>query len=90
MFGGGDFNNFIVINSLWHYDGAEWTWASGDDQVLRSKLYPNIGVPSTVDFPGARYGGSIWRVSENLFYIYGGYGYTENQNTDGLFCKALK
>jgi N-acetylneuraminic acid mutarotase len=78
LFGGGDYYIYGVVNSLWHFDGTDWTWISGDDQTAINRNYPSRGVPSTVHYPGPRHECAIWRISDTQFYIYGGYGATEN------------
>lgn len=84
LFGGGDFHSFEAVNSLWHFDGADWTWVSGDNQTLIRRDYPTRGVSSTVHYPGPRYESAIWKISDTMFYIYGGYGSTEDPSTSGI------
>ena len=63
------------LNDLWKYNPAtnEWTWVSGASIINTTGVYGTKGIPSTSNFPGARYGSIAWTETTNL-YFHGGFG----------------
>jgi hypothetical protein len=43
-----------VLNDLWRFDGASWTWVAGSDKVAAPGVYGTVGVPTAGNFAGAR------------------------------------
>jgi N-acetylneuraminic acid mutarotase len=78
MFGGNGFDlggHSGFMNELWKFDGANWTWVSGDLNANGAGVYGTQGVPGVANVPGARQDAASWVDNAGNFYIYGGYGY---------------
>jgi N-acetylneuraminic acid mutarotase len=57
LFGGNGYastTTLELLNDLWRFDGASWTWIGGSDTVGAPGVYGTRGVPSTASYPGAR------------------------------------
>ena len=63
------------LNDLWKYDGTYWTWVSGNNSTNQPGVYGTQGVASSSNIPGARNGVSSWIDSNNILWLFGGYGY---------------
>jgi len=61
-------------NDLWKYDGANWTWISGSDDVNTKGTYGTKGVAHADNVPGCRSGSISWIDSASRFWLFGGYG----------------
>ena len=75
MFGG--VSSTGPLNDLWKYDGANWTWVSGDNTVKHLGDYGALGTPSATTRPGARSGAASWIDSSGKLYLFGGNGMTD-------------
>ncbi|MBA2406546.1 MAG: PKD domain-containing protein [Chitinophagales bacterium] len=78
LFGG------VTYNTLWKYDvaGNTWTWINGSTFNSASGVYGTMGIPSSLNTPGARgYGFLSWKDLNGDFWIYGGVGYDESGNS---------
>ncbi len=62
------------LNDLWRYDGANWTWMSGDTVINQNGVYGTRGTPDPANFPGSRFGSVSWKDSSDNFWLFGGYG----------------
>jgi gliding motility-associated-like protein len=84
---GGLESNFATIHSaLWRYTPAnnEWTWMKGPSTQNAAGVYGVQGVPSPLNYPGARtYGARTWTDNNGFLWLYGGYGFdaTGQQNS---------
>lgn len=74
------------LNDLWKYDpntGA-WTWLTGASITNQYGQYGTLGVPSTSNTPGGRYGMASWVDLSNNLWLFGGTGWatstTSNMN----------
>lgn len=69
------------LNDLWRYDPAtnNWTWIKGANSINSFGVYGTRGTAAAGNVPGARAGGSASAVGNKL-YLFGGTGYTANQN----------
>lgn len=65
------------FNDLWEFNPATnaWTWVSGSSSPNASGSYGTIGVASTGNVPGARFGAVNWTNSSGNFWLFGGEGY---------------
>lgn len=68
------------LNDLWQYNvvTGEWSWNSGADTTGAAGIY---GTPVAGGPPaqlGAREGGAAWQVGTDLYWLFGGYGYSSN------------
>lgn len=59
---------------LWKFDG-NWTWISGPNLENQAGQYGIKGVTNATNFPGGRGHTAFWKQSNNLVWIFGGYGY---------------
>ena len=71
------------MNDLWKFDGTNWIWISGSNSTNQAGNYGTIGITSSLNVPGARYGAASWRVS-NAFWLFGGYGYGNGTSPGSL------
>jgi hypothetical protein len=64
-------------NDLWEFNPATkaWTWVGGSSSPNASGSYGTIGVASTGNVPGARFGAVSWTDSSGNFWLFGGEGY---------------
>jgi hypothetical protein len=62
------------LSDLWKFDGAAWTWMSGDSLADQPVVYGARGVTSPVIKPGAREGVVGWTGGEGSLWLYGGWG----------------
>jgi hypothetical protein len=53
---------------------GEWTWMGGGDKVPFG-VPGTLGLPSTNNIPGERYGSASWTDHEGNFWLFGGFGY---------------
>lgn len=80
LFGGSGFDESGThgdLNDLWRFDGANWTWISGDNSANSSGEYPEEG-PTLVErlpVPGGRSGAAGWIDDDNNLWVFGGFGY---------------
>ncbi|MBN1799143.1 MAG: hypothetical protein JW822_11230 [Spirochaetales bacterium] len=65
-------------NDLWKYDGANWTWISGSDDVNINGTYGTKGVAHVDNVPGCRSGSISWIDADGNFWLFGGAGYAAN------------
>lgn len=77
LFGGSRFsvNGPVRFNDLWRFDGADWTWISGDDGINQAGIYGEVGIPAIVNVPGARESAVAWVDSGGHFWLFGGAGF---------------
>ncbi len=82
LFGGFGYtnNSFGFLNTLWKFNTVtnEWTWVKGDKTIDKKGVYGTKGVEHTNNKPGARYGSQTWIDESGNMWLFGGYGYDEN------------
>jgi hypothetical protein len=80
LFGGGQFEN-----DLWEFNptNKEWTWMSGSSTAGAKGIYGTLGVPSTGNVPGGRWGSVSWTDGSGNFWLFGGEGF-DSSETGGL------
>ncbi len=68
------------LNTLWKYDPSlnQWTWVKGDSTVDQTGVYGTKGNAHNNNKPGARYGSRTWTDAAGNLWLFGGYGYDEN------------
>jgi hypothetical protein len=71
------------LNDLWRYDGEEWVWLSGSKLRNQSGVYGEKGIPNSNNIPGGRFGAASWIDSYGNMWIFGGVGYSSNDNFVG-------
>ncbi|MGQ0740589.1 MAG: kelch repeat-containing protein [Bacteroidota bacterium] len=86
MFGGYgyDTSSAGILNDIWKYNPStnKWTWIKGDNAVEQVGLYGTKGATSAANKPGARYVSSSWLDLSGNLWLFGGYGYDENDCGD--------
>src|SRR5690606_19386996 len=68
------------LNDLWKFNGEVWIWISGSNVINEKGVYGTKGVPDPNNVPGARSDIASWIDSENNLYLFGGEGYSKNEN----------
>ena len=63
------------LNDLWRFDGTNWTWISGDNEINQSGVYGTMGIAAATNKPGARYGSISWIDNDGNLWLFGGFGY---------------
>ena len=77
-------NKIGKLNDLWMFNGADWTWISGNNARNQVGVYGTKGIPSSSNIPGAReYPGMVIDSSNNI-WIFGGHG-LDNTTSQGNF-----
>jgi len=72
------------LNDLWKFDGANWTWVSGSDSADQYGIYGTRGVAASTNVPGARDSAISWVDASGNFWLFGGYGDAEADNSGRL------
>lgn len=77
LFGGEGYgaSGYGLLNDLWKFDGANWTWVSGSSVVNQCGVYGSIGQFAPSNMPGGRYCATVWVDGTGQFWIFGGIGY---------------
>lgn len=71
-----------LLNDLWLYDGANWTWWSGNNTLDGGGTYGTLGTVADVNLPGARFATvPFLDVFGNLWFL-GGEGF-DSATTSG-------
>lgn len=73
--------NSGLLNDLWKFDPVtlKWTWINGDDEPDNFSIYGTPGTASPSNKPGGIYSGISWRDNTGNFWLFGGYGFSEDQ-----------
>ncbi len=73
------------LNDLWAYDtlSGNWTWLKGSTATDAAATFGTIGIPSSVNTPGAKINANVWTI-DNSIYLYGGDGILTSNNSGGL------
>jgi len=61
-----------ILNDLWHWDGANWTWMSGSEFVNALGVYGTKGTADAANVPGARLGAISWIDASGNLWMFGG------------------
>ncbi|HUN53818.1 MAG TPA: carboxypeptidase-like regulatory domain-containing protein [Smithella sp.] len=78
LFGGYGYDsaaNVGLLNDLWEFDGANWTWVSGSNTYGQQGLYVTKGTPDPGNMPGSRSNSVSWMDGSGNFWLFGGNGY---------------
>ncbi|MBS1971659.1 MAG: hypothetical protein JSU04_15210 [Bdellovibrionales bacterium] len=69
-------DNQGYLSDLWSFDPSnlQWTWVSGPKDSTSNIVPGTLGVGSTTNLPGARYGASTFQDASGNLYLFGGYG----------------
>ncbi len=87
LYGGYGFDETTegILNDIWKYNPVtnNWTWMNGDSIIEQTAVYGIKGVAHESNKPGARYVSSSWKDENDVFWLFGGYGY-DAANTGDL------
>ena len=76
LFGGSGYDSVVnengYLDDLWKFDGANWTWVSGDKIINQSGVYGNA---TSWNKPGSRAGSISWIDKSGNLWFFGGLGY---------------
>ncbi|MFC1841344.1 Kelch repeat-containing protein, partial [Thermodesulfobacteriota bacterium] len=76
LFGGVGADRYRIggdMNDLWKFDGANWTWVSGESTANNWRgVYGIMGVPDKSNRPKARSGGMSWIDRKDNLWLFGG------------------
>jgi len=82
LFGGNGYeiNSTGYLNDLWKYnpDTDKWTWVKGDSVNEQFSVYGTQGSANIANKPGATYASVSWADANNNLWLFGGFGYTNN------------
>jgi N-acetylneuraminic acid mutarotase len=88
LFGGNayDGSGTSMVNDLWQFTpgNGKWVWVSGANSFNGSATYGTKGIGSTGNTPSARYAQSGFKDTSGFFWIFGGYGYDTNTDSELL------
>ena len=71
----------IFISVLFNVTNAKgFIWISGSNTTNQNGIYGTKGVPDPINVPGSRSTAVSWIDSENNLYLFGGEGYSKNEN----------
>jgi N-acetylneuraminic acid mutarotase len=86
LFGGGGYATagYGWMNDVWKWDGSNWTWISGSNVVDQPSVYGSQGVAAATNIPGSRYYGTVIRDANGNVFLFGGYGYSQNNGSGYL------
>ncbi|PBQ33361.1 hypothetical protein CNR22_16770 [Sphingobacteriaceae bacterium] len=64
------------LNDLWKYTIStnQWTFVNGGTSANQNPAYGTLGVASSTNFPGSRFGAVAWNDNSNNLWLFGGYG----------------
>jgi len=81
-FGYGTSGSIGVLNDVWKWDGAYWTWVSGSNTINQLGVYGTKGTAATGNVPGARTSPNAWIDSTGSIWLFGGSGYGSVSNNN--------
>jgi hypothetical protein len=67
--------NVGLLNDLWKFDGANWTWVSGSNTYNQAGSAVAVGDTAAGNIPGARQYSVSWIDSSDNLWLFGGIGY---------------
>ncbi|CAD5252326.1 MULTISPECIES: MBG domain-containing protein [unclassified Imperialibacter] len=65
------------LNDLWKWDGNDWAWIGGSDEIGQVGVYGEVDVTNAENYPGARAYTSGRMDSDGNVWVFGGLGYGE-------------
>lgn len=89
LFGGYGYDDASVtpgdLNDLWKFDGTNWIWISGSNEIDQSGEYGVKGTAAASNIPGSREASISWIDPEGAnLYLFGGYGFDSSESPDEL------
>lgn len=59
---------------------SSWTWMSGSNESNAFGIFGTLGIPSTTNVPGARWGSISWTDESGNLWLFGGDGNASNES----------
>ena len=92
LYGGDGYDSngqFGLLGDLWVFNpslgkNGEWTWMGGSTLNGQSGVYGTLGEPAATNNPGARGFSMTWTDNNGRLWLFGGYGYDANGNSEDL------
>ena len=90
LFGGYGYGKYSILNGhlndLWKYDlsNGEWTWVGGSNIRNQGGNYGTLGEGSADNIPGARDDAIAWIDGSGNYWLFGGWGFDQNDNSGYL------
>jgi PA14 domain/Bacterial Ig domain/Secretion system C-terminal sorting domain/Galactose oxidase, central domain len=82
LFGGEGYSENISgrLGDLWKYDllNNTWTWINGTKVTNPAPSYGAVGITNITNDPGERVNSVTWVDSLGFFWLFGGYGYSND------------
>tara|TARA_R110001606_G_C15403849_1_gene653773 strand:+ start:1039 stop:9429 length:8391 start_codon:yes stop_codon:yes gene_type:complete len=66
------------LNDLWKWDGNDWIWMDGSDEVGQVGVYGQVEVANADNYPGARAYAASRKDSDGNVWVFGGVGFHES------------
>jgi hypothetical protein len=67
------------LNDLWKYNGEEWIWMSGSNELNQYGIYGESGVPNSNNIPCGREGAVSWMDNSGNMWLFGRNGLPSNR-----------
>ena len=76
-----------LLGDLWEFNpslgqNGEWTWMGGSTLNGQPGVYGTLGEPAATNNPGARGFSMTWSDGNGRLWLFGGYGYDANGNSE--------
>jgi hypothetical protein len=84
LFGGFTYYPGGSFNDLWKFDGVNWVWISGSNELEQKGIYGEKGIADSKNVPGGRYHPVSWIDSSNNLYLFGGFGFDNSSMRGAL------
>lgn len=66
------------MNDLWKWDGTNWTWVGGDNDINKKSTYGTTGQYSSSTWPRGSSASNSWYDGNGIFWMLGGWGRDKN------------
>src|SRR5579872_2445096 len=73
-FGEDEFASDGALNDLWKFDGTNWTWMGGSNNVNNWGVYGTRGIANPNNWPGGRAQAVSWQDAQGNIWLFGGNG----------------
>ncbi|MGB0431027.1 MAG: choice-of-anchor D domain-containing protein, partial [Bacteroidia bacterium] len=72
------------LNDLWKWDGSNWSWEGGNNAINTKANYGTQGQASASSWPRSASESNYWLDNDGNFWLFGGRGTDDNNNTGDL------
>ncbi|MGB7354315.1 MAG: kelch repeat-containing protein [Acidobacteriaceae bacterium] len=76
----------VTLGDMWMFNVATktWAWTGGSQSPNNVSVYGTVGVAAAGNAPGAREQCAVWTDASGNFWLFGGYGFFEQNGTTDL------